>query len=596
MLKPQLSESRNLLSLDGLWDFAVDFCDASFQEKWWGSRLADPLQVAVPASYNDLFTDVKIREHVGWVWYQRTVTIPQNWKGELIYIRVDSATHEGVVYVNDTEVARHVGGYMPFEADITEHALAGSTIRVSIGVNNVLSNITIPPGELKVQEDGRKVQIYQHDFYNYAGLARSVWIYTKPKSHVDDLTVVTTTSGTTGNIEYTAVVSSGDVKVNVLDRDGLVVGSASGASGSIQIENAKLWNPGAAYLYTLEVLTISASATDVYRLKVGIRTVEVKGNQFLINGKPFYFTGFGMHEDHVVKGKGHDNSFMVNDFELLKWIGANSFRTSHYPYAEEVLDYADEQGIVVIDETAAVGLNLALMGGVFGGEAKPTYSPDTCNDQTQAALLQALRELIARDKNHPSVVMWSITNEADSVPQESYDFFAPAFALTHELDSTRPNTYINVMFAPVDKCKIASLADVICLNRYWGWYVDHYDLESAEKHFDAELTAWEKEYQVPIVITEYGADTYAGAHSIHGLPWSEEYQIEYIAMNHRVFDRHPSVVGEQIWNFADFQTKPGIFRVLGNKKGVFTRDRQPKSVAHSVRQRWTSLNNSKPSK
>jgi len=596
MLKPQVSESRNLLSLDGLWDFAVDYSETSFSEGWWKSSLKNPLTASVPASYNDLFTDIKIREHVGWVWYQRNLIIPKSWSEERVYIRIDSATHEGVLYVNDTEVARHVGGYMPFEADITEFAKPGSTLRISIGVNNELTNVTIPPGEIKTLPNGKKVQIYQHDFYNYGGLARSVWVYTQPKAHLEDITVVTDIKGTTGVISYDAVVSSGNVSVNVIDRDGVMVGSATGAKGSIEIANAKLWNPGAAYLYTLEIHTQDGASEDIYRLKTGIRTIKVRGQEFLINDKPFYFTGFGMHEDHVVKGKGHDNAFMVNDFELLKWIGANSFRTSHYPYAEEILDFADEQGIVVIDETAAVGLNLALMGGVFGGVVKPTFSPETLNDQTQAALMQALRELINRDKNHPSVVMWSITNEAETSTQESADFFAPAFELTHELDPTRPNTYINVMFVKVDQCKVAPLADVICLNRYWGWYVDHFDLEAAEAHFDAELTEWEKAYKVPLVITEYGADTYPGAHSIHGLPWSEEYQQAYIEMNHRVFDRHPAVVGEQIWNFADFQTKPGIFRVLGNKKGVFTRDRQPKSVAHPIRARWSSLNNSKPSK
>ena len=150
------------------------------------------------------------------------------------------------------------------------------------------------------------------------------------------------------------------------------------------------------------------------------------------------------------------------------------------------------------------------------------------------------------------------------------------------------------MISPVDKCKVAPLADVICLNRYFGWYVDHYDLESAEKHLDAELSSWEKKYNVPIVITEYGADTLSGGHSIHNLPWSEEYQSEFLEMHHRVFDNHAGIVGEQIWNFADFQTKPGIFRVLGNKKGVFSRDRQPKAAAHLVRSRWTKTGNRKP--
>ena len=596
MLRPQTSATRELINLDGIWDFKVDFDDSGFSNGWYKKDLETKLDIAVPASYNDLFTDIAIREHVGWVWYQREVRVPRGWNGDRIHVRVDAATHEGVVFINDIEVARHVGGYMPFSADITDLVKAGETFRLSIAVNNVLTNETIPPGEVVTLDTGRKQQNYQHDFYNYSGLHRSVWLYSTPKIHVQDVTVRTGFSGKTGSVDYSVVLAgNGDVSIEIIDEAGKVVATGKGAKGSIEIPNVVLWQPGNAYLYSFKVSVNDAGAlVDEYLLNIGVRTVEVKGNQFLINGEPFYFTGFGMHEDHVVIGKGHSNQFLVNDFELLKWTGANSFRTSHYPYAEEVMDYADRHGFVVIDETAAVGLNLSLMGGVFGGTVKPTFSPETCNDASQQELLKSLRELIARDKNHPSVVMWSITNEADTNPQESYDYFKPAFELTHELDPTRPNTYINVMISPVDKCKVAPLADVICLNRYFGWYVDHYDLESAEKHLDAELSSWEKKYNVPIVITEYGADTLSGGHSIHNLPWSEEYQSEFLEMHHRVFDNHAGIVGEQIWNFADFQTKPGIFRVLGNKKGVFSRDRQPKAAAHLVRSRWTKTGNRKP--
>ena len=596
MLRPQTSATRELINLDGIWDFKVDFDDSGFSNGWYKKDLETKLDIAVPASYNDLFTDIAIREHVGWVWYQREVRVPRGWNGDRIHVRVDAATHEGVVFINDKEVARHVGGYMPFSADITDLVKAGETFRLSIAVNNVLTNETIPPGEVVTLDTGRKQQNYQHDFYNYSGLHRSVWLYSTPKIHVQDVTVRTGFSGKTGSVDYSVVLAgNGDVSIEIIDEAGKVVATGKGAKGSIEIPNVVLWQPGNAYLYSFKVSVNDAGAlVDEYLLNIGVRTVEVKGNQFLINGEPFYFTGFGMHEDHVVIGKGHSNQFFVNDFELLKWTGANSFRTSHYPYSEEVMDYADRHGFVVIDETAAVGLNLSLMGGVFGGTVKPTFSPETCNDASQQELLKSLRELIARDKNHPSVVMWSITNEADTNPQESYDYFKPAFELTHELDPTRPNTYINVMISPVDKCKVAPLADVICLNRYFGWYVDHYDLESAEKHLDAELSSWEKKYNVPIVITEYGADTLSGGHSIHNLPWSEEYQSEFLEMHHRVFDNHAGIVGEQIWNFADFQTKPGIFRVLGNKKGVFSRDRQPKAAAHLVRSRWTKTGNRKP--
>lgn len=597
MLKPQHNATRELVNLDGIWDFKVDFNDEGFAKSWAAASLETQLDIAVPSSFNDLFTSLEIREHTGWVWYQRKVRVPRGWVSDRINIRIDAATHQGVVFINGKQVASHVGGYMPFSADITDLVSAGEEFTLTVAVSNVLTNETIPPGRVVIRDNGKKQQTYLHDFYNYAGLARSVWLYSTPSVHVTDVTVVTDFAGSVGSVDYRAVIAghSGEsVEVTLTDEDGKVVATGVGASGNLTVPEVKLWQPGNAYLYKLTIEVKDAGGlVDEYSLNVGIRTVKVDGTKFLINNEPFYFTGFGMHEDHVVKGKGHDNAFLVNDFELLKWVGANSFRTSHYPYAEEVMDYADRHGIVIIDETAAVGLNQSFST-MFGGPKLPTFGPETANEKTQAALLQAVRELIARDKNHPSVVLWSITNEAETGIPEAVDFFKPAFDLVRELDPTRPHTYINVMTEPFGKCLVAPLADVICLNRYWGWYEDHFDLENAQLHMEAELKGWTEKYNVPFIITEYGADTLAGAHSIHNLPWSEEYQSEFLAINHAAFDKFPAVVGEHVWNFADFQTKPGIFRVLGNKKGAFTRDRQPKAAAHALRARWTKMNNRKP--
>ncbi|NTW42664.1 MAG: beta-glucuronidase, partial [Cellulomonadaceae bacterium] len=361
------------------------------------------------------------------------------------------------------------------------------------------------------------------------------------------------------------------------------------ATGEIVVADAHLWAPGHGYLHVAEVTLRSpdGDVLDTYEQTVGIRTVEVRGTEFLINGEPFHFTGFGRHEDSPVRGKGHDDAFLVHDMELMAWIGANSFRTSHYPYAEEVYDYADRLGLVVIDEVAAVGQNMGLAGGIFGGESYTTFSPETINDESQAAHAQAIRELVARDKNHPSVVLWSIANEPESDTDAARAYFEPLFALARELDTTRPVGFVNVMLAPHGACKVSELGDVIMLNRYYGWYTHTGDLEGAETAWRAELEEWATDGK-PIIITEYGADTVAGVHSLTPQPWSEEYQVAYLEMNHRVFDSVPAVVGEQVWNFADFATaSTSVFRVDGNKKGVFTRDRRPKAAAHVLRRRWT---------
>ncbi|KAL4926422.1 glycosyl hydrolases family 2, TIM barrel domain-containing protein [Aspergillus undulatus] len=602
-LKPKQTRTRDLISLDGLWNFAL--ADDNRTATPWTSPLPKGLEAPVPASYNDIFVDRSIHNHVGWVYYQRTVTIPRGWASERYIIRLESATHEGRVYVNDELVAEHVGGYTPFEADISTLVSAGETFRLTVAVNNELTHETIPPGDIEVTEyTGRRVQNYQHDFYNYAGLARSVWLYSVPKEqYIRDITVVPDVDGDTGLLSYTILTSNGtgtgtdSVNISVRDEEGNEVATASGTQGTVSVPSVTLWQPGAAYLYDFTVSIISDSSSpnqaaepdpvDTYTLSVGIRTVKVTDQQILINDVPFYFTGFGKHEDTTIRGKGHDQAYLVHDFQLLNWIGANSFRTSHYPYAEEVMEFADRQGIVIIDETPAVGLAYSIGGGVSSEPNRPTFSPGGINDNTQRAHAAAIRELIARDKNHPSVVMWSIANEPASNEEGAREYFTPLAQLARDLDpASRPISFANLGQATYETDTISDLFDVLLLNRYFGWYSFTGDLGEAEAALESELRGWVDKYNKPIIISEYGADTYAGLHSVYGLLWSEEFQVEFLDTYHRVFDRVDAVVGEHVWAFADFQTNVGIQRVDGNKKGVFTRERKPKAAAHALRRRW----------
>jgi beta-glucuronidase len=590
LLRPQDNAVREAKKLDGLWSFAPDAAGVGRDQGWWRAALQEAVPIPVPCSYNDVLVDRFVHDHVGDVWYQRTVFLPEGWHGRRIALRFDAATHRAAVWVDETPVAEHEGGYTPFEADISGLVRPGEAFRVTAVVNNELTWASIPPGIVEVMPDGRRRQRQYHDFFNYAGLHRSVWLYSTPRTHIGDLTVVTDLDGRTGMVRYSVAVeqqAATTVRVLLRDAGGTVVAEASGNEGVLQVPEASPWWPGQPYLYELQADVLAGDGlVDRYLLPVGIRTVRVDGTRFLINGEPFHFRGFGMHEDLNVRGRAHDDAAMVQDFQLLRWVGANSFRTSHYPYAEEVLDHADRLGIAVIDETAAVGLNLGVGGGLFLGGPKTTFSAETIGPATQAVHRRAIEELVARDKNRPSVVLWSLANEPESHSEEARTYFEPLFEAARKADPTRPVGFVNMMLAQPKTCRVSGLADVVMVNRYYGWYVEPGDLAAAERALEAELLDWVSEQGKPIIVTEYGADAMPGLHTLDDAVWSEEYQAALLDAYHRVFDRLDAVVGEHVWNFADFATGPSFMRVDGNKKGVFTRDRHPKAAAHRLRQRW----------
>jgi beta-glucuronidase len=590
MLRPQDNATRETKRLDGLWGFTVDTHDVGRDQGWWLGPLVDPITMPVPSSYNDILADPAVHDHVGDVWYQRTVFVPRGWDGCRIVLRFDAATHRADVWVGDTHVVSHEGGYTPFEAEITEVVEPGTEVRITVVVNNELTWHSIPPGVVEVTPAGQRRQRQYHDFFNYAGLNRSVWLYSTAHSHISDVTVVTDIEAGSGIVRYSTVIEErkdSTVKVELYDAEGALVTATTGFNGELRVPSPHLWRPGKAYLYELRIdLVDGEDLVDRFVLPVGIRTVRVEGTQFLINDEPFYFRGFGMHEDHSVHGRGYDDASTVHDFALLRWLGANSFRTSHYPYAEEVLDLADQLGIIVIDETAAVGLNLGVGGGLFLGGPKTTFSEETIGTATQATHTAAIEQLIARDKNHPCVVLWSLANEPESHTDEARAYFEPLFDLARKTDTTRPVGFVNMMFAQPDTCKVSQLADVIMINRYYGWYVEPGDLVAAEHGLERELLGWADRHGKPIIVTEYGADAMPGLRTLDAVVWSEDYQAALLETYHRVFDRIDAVVGEQVWNFADFATPPSFMRVDGNKKGVFTRDRKPKLAAHHLRRRW----------
>ncbi|CAD7089028.1 unnamed protein product [Hermetia illucens] len=597
LLYPRESETREVRSLDGIWNFVQSDqynVTQGIRERWYKddlSKVRKTIPMPVPASYNDIGEDAGLRDHVGTVWYDRRFFIPKYWlKEKRVWIRFGSVHYDAIVWVNGVQVVKHEIGHLPFEAEISNNVLYGKENLITVLCDNALLQTTIPQGSIseKPTDNGvTLIQSYTFDFFNYAGIHRSVVLYTTPKLYIEDVTVKTDLADKNGSVHYEVKVN-GDkgnwltyVKVNLRSKEGDIVASHKSGpelKGTLKVENVKPWwpylmHPEYGYLYNLEISLCNDEQEDIdiYRLKVGIRTLAWDKSSFRINGEKVYLRGFGRHEDSDIRGKGLDLALITKDFNLIKWIGANAYRTSHYPYSEESMQFADENGIMIIDEC-------------------PSVDTDNFGQALLDKHKSSIEQLIHRDRNHPSVVMWSIANEPRTKSLSADSYFEKVANFTRSLDPTRPVTA--ALNAAADEDKAGKHLDIISFNRYNGWYRNPGRLDMIIRNVMDEAKLWNKLHNKPVLMSEYGADTVAGLHLLPAFIWSEEYQATLFSKHFKAFDNLRKVgwfIGEFVWNFADFKTEQSYTRVGGNKKGIFTRNRQPKAAAHLLRKRYFGL-------
>lgn len=594
MLYPRATAKRCVSDISGIWNFQFD-PESEGEENSWQNGLPKPITMPVPASFADFFTDKDSREYTGDFWYEAELYVPEEWKGKEIFIRFGCATHRAVVYLNGVKITSHEGGFLPFSVSITDIAKLGEANKLVVLVNNELKEECIPVGRTTVLPNGKKMSKGYFDFYNYSGLQRPVWLVVVPEEHIADFTVNHRLLENAAEVEY-SVVTTGEhnATVTVFDESGNQVAFCEGKNGFIKIQDVCLWQPLNAYLYKFAIRIVDGdNLIDEYIENLGIRTVAIDGKDILINGKPIYLKGFGKHEDSDIVGRGYNLGVIKRDFELMKWIGANSFRTAHYPYSEEIYQLADREGFLVIDETPAVGLMASTLNFFDAAVGKQTaFFEKETTPKLLENHLDALEDMIRRDKNHACVIAWSLLNEPESTDEYSLPYLEKVFSAARVLDvQKRPCTFALLTTATPDTCKCYQLCDFISLNRYYGWYfLSGFEIGTAEMAFHGEMKKWQdKNLNKPFIFSEYGADTDANLHKIPSVMWSQEYQNEYLEMFHRVFDAYDFVRGEQVWNFADFQTTEGTMRLDGNKKGIFTRQRQPKASAFYFKKRWESL-------
>lgn len=591
LLYPVTNDQRSDQKLDGLWQFKFDEAGKG-AEAGWETGFRDGVSMPVPASFNDFFTDKESREYTGDFWYSRHFFVPTADKGKALYLRFDAVTHRATIFVNGKEIRSHEGGFLPFAADISDAVHYGAENTVVVKGNNELSREALPAGDTITKRNGKKMVRPFFDFYNYSGLNRSVHLLALPQERVLDYTTTFALNGADATVTYT-VETNGDspVTVSLADADGQVVATAQGKNGALQVKNAHLWQVRNAYLYTLTIQVGDAQTpVDTYTDRIGIRTIRISGTDILVNDKPIYLKGFGRHEDSPFAGRAFDLNVEKKDFALMKWIGANSFRTSHYPYDEQVYKIADEEGFLLTDEVPAVGFKMAAA--AFLGGLNQSFFKGPWLKKLHERHIDQIRDLIKRDKNHPSVLAWSLFNEPDTIDENAVPYFKQIFDESKDLDpQSRPRTFTLSEDDTIETSKVLDFPDFYMLNRYPGWYhFGGYQISDGEVGLRDEMDKWQKAgVTKPVVFTEFGADTEAGLHKLPSVMWTEEYQVEVLKMFSRVFDDYDFIKGEQVWNLADFQTVEGNMRVNGNKKGIFTRDRQPKAAAFFYHDRWNKL-------
>lgn len=586
MLFPINGKYRRKQSLSGYWKFKLE-TEMYLNEAKVKLPLSDYEIMSVPSSYNDIVLDIDKKKHTSLLIYESELFI-SDCDTHLYFCAI---TNNASVYLNGEYIGGHIGGYLPFEIAL-DNVIENDTNRLTIVVDTRISSESLPVGmytDLTVNHISKEVIKPNFDFFNYTGITRDCYLCEKPNVSIKNITIITKIDGT---IEYSVdcVGKKLDAMVKIYDEDNELVAKGSGLEGAVIVDNPRLWEVRDAYLYKFEVILYSDEAeVDSYNLTFGIREVSVKEGNIYVNNKKVYLKGFGKHEDFNVTGRHGSLSDHLYDMNIMKWSNANSFRTSHYPYSEEVMELAKREGFLVIDEVAAVGININFMPVEFKCN-KDNLNTFECI-KTFDVHKQQLKELIDRDKNNPAVIMWSVANEAGTDEAGAREYFEPLINFVREYDKQdRLIPVVNEIRSTPDDCKISDLIDVLCINRYYGWYINGGELDIAKEKFKNELKQWESKYpDKPIMLTEYGADTIQGMSEFDPVMFTEQYQIEFYKANHEVLDMFSNVCGEQVWNFSDFAVSENIYRVNGNRKGIFTRDRKPKQAAYYLKDRWKNL-------
>lgn len=543
---------RKKEKLDGVWNFSVDVYDTFLRKKFFEENTTDEQNRDKPVDYDfDGWEQVRVPScwnmqqeryyyYEGTAVYTREFCYDPQQTDERIFLRVGAANYECRIWLNGKQLSRHQGGFTPFFTELTGF-LQGKN-RIIITVNN--------------RRELEQVPSINYDWFNYGGIHRSVELYRVPPLFIQDLFVSLVPNSNFGQIRICLQLSEAiegiPCWITIPELD-IKRGATTGPDGQIDIQVAakpELWSCEAPRLYTVNVIASTDSVSD----QIGFREIRVQGKDIMLNGTSVFLKGVCCHEESSDTGRVMDDEERLKIITRAKEMGCNIIRLSHYPHSERMAALADREGILLWEEI-------------------PVYwALCFTNKQTLENASNQMQELVLRDRNRASVIIWSIGNENPDTDAR-LEFMSRLANICHEMDSTRPISaacLVNIDAMCV-KDRLCSVVDIVAFNEYYGWYYRDYEgLTDILAN-----TICEK----PLIISETGAGSLPGHFGGNEELFTEEHQAKMYEM--QFVNASNKIQGIFPWVLFDFRSPVRLHPKQGqhNRKGLIAFDKNYKKIA-----------------
>lgn len=496
----------------------------------------------------------------GTVWYKKTFDYAFAKASQRAFIYFEASNYKTEVYLNGTKLGSHLGGFTPFNFEITD-ALKTKKNHLIVKVDN------------KRIKEG--VPTLNTDWWNYGGLTRDVKIVTTSATFIQDYVVQLDPNNPkeiSGSVALSgAKKARAKVKISIPElniRKELITDQRGKATFIIPARNITYWSLENPKLYDVILQTKEGNVVD----QIGFRSIKTKGKQILLNDEPVFLKGISIHEESPTRaGRG---SSIEDAQQLLQWakeLGCNYVRLAHYPHNEHMVRLADQMGILVWEENPVYW--------TIAWENQDTYE----NAQNQ------LTDVINRDKNRASVVIWSMANETPTSAARN-TFLTKLATHARAIDPTRlisaaleQHDYQGNKFVRTIDDPFADVVDILSFNQYIGWY-DGTPEKTAK-------ISWNITQDKPVIVSEFGAGAKYGLHGTKEERWTEEYQEHLYIETIKMLERVDQLQGFSPWILVDFRSPRRVLPEIQdgwNRKGLISEEGKKKKAFFILRDFYTS--------